>query len=88
MIHEVERHGQTRSRWDTELQVETHDTHTHTHTGHIYMMLSQSYLLTILHNREVLQNEIRMQVFVKLGLRPHESSDGPANCRIVLQIEN
>ena len=38
--------------------------------------------------REVLQNEIRMQVFVKLGLRPHESSDGPANRRVVLQIEN
>ena len=38
--------------------------------------------------REVLQNEIRMQIFVKLGLRPHESSDGPANRRVVLQIEN
>ena len=38
--------------------------------------------------REVLQNEIRMQIFVKLGLRPHESSDGPANRRVVLQTEN
>ena len=39
-------------------------------------------------NREVLQNEIRMQIFVKLGLRPHESSDGPVNRRVVLQTEN
>ena len=37
---------------------------------------------------EVLQNEIRMQIFVKPGLRPHESSDGPANRRVVLQTEN
>ena len=29
-----------------------------------------------------------MQIFVKLGLRPHESSDGPANRRVVLQTEN
>ena len=29
-----------------------------------------------------------MQIFVKLGLRPHESCDGPANRRVVLQIEN
>ena len=41
-----------------------------------------------MNNREVLQNEIRMQIFVKLGLRPHESSDGPANRRVVLQTEN
>ena len=40
------------------------------------------------HNREVLQSEIRMQIFVKLGLRTHESSDGPANRRVVLQTEN
>ena len=39
-------------------------------------------------NREVLQSEIRMQIFVELGLRTHESSDGPANRRIVLQTEN
>ena len=39
-------------------------------------------------NREVLQNEIRMQIFVKLGLRPHERSDGPAKRRVVLQTEN
>ena len=38
--------------------------------------------------REVLQSEIRMQIFVKLGLRTHESSDGPANRRVVLQTEN
>ena len=37
-------------------------------------------------NREVLQSEIRMQIFVKLGLRTHESSDGPANRRVVLQL--
>ena len=41
----------------------------------------------ILDIREFLQNEIRMQIFVKLGLRPHESSDGPANRRVVLQTE-
>ena len=29
-----------------------------------------------------------MQIFVKLGLRTHESSDGPANRRVVLQTEN
>ena len=39
-------------------------------------------------NREVLQSEIRMQIFVKLGLRTHESSDGPANRRVVLQTES
>ena len=33
--------------------------------------------------REVLQSEIRMQIFVKLGLRLHESSVGPANRRVV-----
>ena len=38
--------------------------------------------------REVLQSEIRMQIFVKLGLRTHESSDEPANRRVVLQTEN
>ena len=36
---------------------------------------------------EVLQSEIHMQSFVKLGLRPHESSDSPANRRVVLKIE-
>ena len=39
-------------------------------------------------NRKVLQSEIRMQIFVKLGLRTHESSDGPANRHVVLQTEN
>ena len=39
-------------------------------------------------SREVLQNEIRMQIFVKLGLRTHESSEEPANRRVVLQTEN
>ena len=39
-------------------------------------------------NREVLQSEIRMQIFVKLGLRTHESTDGQANRRVVLQSEN
>ena len=39
-------------------------------------------------DREVLQSEIRMPIFVKPGLRPHESCDGPANSRVVLQIEN
>ena len=29
-----------------------------------------------------------MQIFVKLGLRTHESSDGPANRHVVLQTEN
>ena len=38
-------------------------------------------------SREVLQSEIRMQIFEKLGLRTHESSDGPANRRVVLQTE-
>ena len=38
--------------------------------------------------REVLQSEIRMPIFVKLGLRPHDSGDGPANRRVVLQNEN
>ena len=38
--------------------------------------------------REVSQNEIRMQIFVKLGLRTHESSEEPANRRVVLQTEN
>ena len=38
--------------------------------------------------REVLQTEIRMQIFVKLGLRTHESCDSPANRRVVLQTEN
>ena len=28
-----------------------------------------------------------MQSFVKLGLRQHESSDSPANRRVVLKIE-
>ena len=38
--------------------------------------------------REVLQSEIRMQSFVKLGLRTHESGDGPENRHVVLQTEN
>ena len=38
--------------------------------------------------REVLQSEIRMEIFVKLGLRTHESCDSPANRRVVLQTEN
>ena len=38
--------------------------------------------------REVLLSEIRMQIFVKLGLRTHERSDEPANRRVVLQTEH
>ena len=42
----------------------------------------------LMHSWEVLQSEIRMQIFVKLGLRTHESIDGLANRRVVLQTES
>ena len=55
------------------------------------LLMSNVHLQTyavVFDTREVLQSEIRMQIFVKLGLRTHESSDGPANRRVVLQTEN
>ena len=55
-------------------------------SGPVNVVERQKSLVT--ENREVLQSEIRMQIFVKLGLRTHESSDGPANRRVVLQTEN
>ena len=77
-----------------EINPSHHRAHTHTswlkYSSATDALLRQAELSLVdtIKNREVLQNEIRMQIFVKLGLRPHESCDGPANRRVVLQIEN
>ena len=49
--------------------------------GDIYVRACPSHRFAV--KREILQSEIRMQIFVKLGLRTHESSDGLANRRVV-----
>ena len=51
--------------------------------SHLFAYIPQS-----VNNGEVLQSEIHMQIFVKLGLRPYGSCGGPAKCLVVLQIES